>query len=158
MKDYIINVFSVVIIAVILSLLIPKGRMAKSIKSILTCVISLVIIMPFSKLNYGEFLDNLSSTQDINYQIDYLDYVYEKKNLNYEKNIDEILSEYSILNAKSKIKYSVNEKNEYLPISVNINLANANYDIPSYNNNKIKIIEKIQILLNIEKEYVNFDE
>ena len=158
MKDYVINVFSVVIIAVILSLLIPKGKMAKSIKSILTCVISLVIILPFSKLNYDEFLDNLSSTQDINYQIDYLDYVYEKKNQNYEKNIDEILSEYSILNAKSKIKYSVSEKNEYVPISVNINLANANYDIPNYNNNKIKIIEKIQILLNIEKEYVNFDE
>ena len=158
MKDYVINVFSVVIIAVILSLLIPKGKMAKSIKSILTCVISLVIIMPFSKLNYSEFLDNLSSTQDINYQIDYLDYVYEKKNINYEKNIDEILSEYSILNANTKIKYNVNEKNEYAPITVNVDLSNANYDISSLNNNKIKIIEKIQILLNIEKECVNFNE
>ena len=91
MKNYVINIFSVVILAIILSLLLPKGKMTKSIKSIFIFVISLVIIMPFSRINYEQLLENLSSySYEINYQTDYLNFFNDKKNQNNEKNIDKI--------------------------------------------------------------------
>ena len=159
MKNYVMNVFSVVILAVIFSLLIPKGKMSKSIKGIFIFVISLVIITPFSKISYEDILNGLSlDSYEINYQNDFLDYYNDKKNKNFEKNIDEILSNFSIINANVKIEYIVNENCEYVATNVFIELKNANYNKNELQSNKTLITEKIQKLLNLEKERIAINE
>ena len=111
MSSWVLSITSIVILTSIISMILPEGRLNKSIKSIFSLLVVLVIIQPFFTLTGKDIdFDTIFSENNITLQVDYLEYIQSQKITNYQNNCQKILKNYGIDSASVDINYTVNNK------------------------------------------------
>lgn len=92
MSGYILNVVGAIVIATIASLIIPSKKTGKMIEGIIKLCVLLVMVSPIINLTEGIKLDEIFTTEaTINYDSEYLEYVYKNKALQDEKDLKTII-------------------------------------------------------------------
>lgn len=159
MKNYVINIFSVVILIAIFTLILPNGKMQKHVKSIFAVIISFVIISPILTLGKEDFNSIITSTEfTFDFDKNYLNYVWEIKNNENKDKIIKILNGFGINEPKVEIQYIVTSDGNYEVLNTSVDLISANYDEEDFSTKKIEIVEQISSILNVKKDKVIFYE
>ncbi len=138
-SGWIISIAAVVIIGVILDLIMPDGELNKYIRSIISLVIVLVIVLPLPKLINGDF--NLKKHLSTDIEIDEnLLFAVNKEKVEYaEKSLQELLKNAGFENVKVSISADYNS----LEIKINaifVDLSKLVLKDSSLNINKYQTI------------------
>lgn len=153
MSSWVLSIASIVILTSLITMILPEGKLNKSIKSIFSLLVVLVIIQPFLSFSGNhENLDSIFNGNELNLQTEYLDYIESQKITNYQKNCQKILANYGIEGASVDINYTVIDKHVVIE-KVLINLTNNTNS--SINKETIeKVIIDISLYLNLTEEKV----
>lgn len=156
MKDWITSVVVTVVLASILSLILPDGKTGKSVKSVLAFITLYVFIAPLLSLENMDLSFNFfENNQEIVLQTKYLDSVFDKRNAYYQDYIKNELNNSGVINAEVKILYDYNDNFEYCPKKVELNLQNS---VIKPNLTHIDIIEKTkQIFHGLTSKKIDFE-
>ena len=159
MQAYITSVFSAVLIATIISMIVPNKKLFKFIKSFLSIFVMIVILKPILYYN-GEFITNgVMETNyifsDLTKEKEYITFIYDKKN---EENVSvcsKILNDLELYDTKTLINYQIDEDMQYKIKNIKIFLSKTEFN----NTKQHKIIietavNKISETFSIEKEKI----
>ncbi len=122
MKEWVIRVIITVFSFSVISLILPNGSVSKFIKQLFSVLMIFIIIQP---LFSAENLSIDKNNQNLSYQVDYIEYVNNKKVQSFTKKIDEILNELGIENSEIEILYYADENNKFNFDKVVVNLRNC---------------------------------
>jgi len=156
MKEWLLSIVAGVIITILVVSILPNGKSTKTIKSILSCLIAIIIIKPIFNINLENFnLFDFFEPKEIVLDKDYLDFFYSKS-----KNEQEIYCAKLIENIGIKdsiVKIECDSSNEiYLIKSVSVNIKNS---VINQELEHIDIIEKIKdnlsTYLQVDKKIIN---
>ena len=126
MKSWIISLGCIIIISALITMLLPEGKLGKFIKYYFSLIIMIVIIQPISKINnYNLNYDSIFNEKQINIQLDYLEYVTEKRINNHILDCKKIAENLGIRDVLIDINYNIDEKGEIILNKVYINLKNS---------------------------------
>lgn len=125
MKNWILNVVSIIFIIVIFSIFLPESRVGKYAKSILSVFILIITISPIIKNDFSRIEEEVVFNEDYLIQEDYLYYINDYKvNLIKEK-CNKLLIELDISNAVLDVEYNINDAYNVEIKKVNINLSES---------------------------------
>lgn len=125
MKNWILNVVSIIFIIVIFSIFLPESRVGKYAKSILSVFILIITISPIIKKDFSRIEEEVVFNEDYLIQEDYLYYINDYKvNLIKEK-CNKLLIELDITNAVLDVEYNINDAYNVEIKKVNINLSES---------------------------------
>ena len=125
MKNWILNVVSIIFIIVIFSIFLPESRVGKYAKSILSVFILIITISPIIKKDFSRIEEEVVFNEDYLIQEDYLYYINDYKvNLIKEK-CNKLLIELDITNAVLDVEYIINDAYNIEIKKVNINLSES---------------------------------
>lgn len=125
MKNWILNVVSIIFIIVIFSIFLPESRVGKYAKSILSVFILIITISPIIKKDFSRIEEEVVFNEDYLIQEDYLYYINDYKvNLIKEK-CNNLLIELDITNAVLDVEYNINDAYNVEIKKVNINLSES---------------------------------
>ena len=125
MKNWILNVVSIIFIIVIFSIFLPESRVGKYAKSILSVFILIITISPIIKNDFSRIEEEVVFNEDYLIQEDYLYYINDYKvNLIKEK-CNKLLIELDITNAVLDVEYNINDAYNVEIKKVNINLSES---------------------------------
>ena len=126
MKSWIISLGCIIIISALITMLLPEGKLGKFIKYYFSLIIMIVVIQPISKINnYNLNYDFIFNEKQINIQLDYLEYVTEKRINNHILDCKKIAENLGIRDVLIDINYNIDEKGEIILNKVYINLKNS---------------------------------
>ena len=106
-KDWSLNVSATLVIAVIFSLLTPKGNMGKYLKIIIALFITLSLLLPITEFDFDEI--NFSGVSDLFGEESTNDDTYKKL---ITAQVDNVLKESNINSADISCKLKISEDNE----------------------------------------------
>lgn len=125
MKNWILNVVSIIFIIIIFSIFLPESRVGKYAKSILSIFTLIIIISPIYKKDFFRSEDEFVFNEEYLIQEDYLYYINDYKvNLIKEK-CNKILIDLDITNALMEVEYGINDSYNLEINKVNINLSES---------------------------------
>ena len=139
MKAWIISIVSVVLITSIVCLILPQGKMGRYVKNIFSILTILVIIKPIIYLKDSSFDFEQVSNGEVVIQTDFINYIYEKKVDEQEKNCIKIIENKGIKNANVDITFSV----ENLDIKIRLVQIKLNNSVIISDKQHIDIKEEI---------------
>ncbi len=156
MQNWIISIIGGVILTTIVSFLLPEKSTAKTIKSVFSILLLLIIFKPLVNIDVKNLsFDNLFNGKDIALQEDYLDFYNEKLNVEKEEKCNKIVYNFGFKNGETKIEYKTLKDGSYKIEKVKIFL---NSSVINKNQEHIDIIEELRDnvmkFLSIEKNLV----
>lgn len=147
MKSWLLSILGAVFLISITSMLLPEGRIKKSVTSVYSLIIFIIILKGLSLISINIF----SNDFEVELQDNLLNYVEnENRKIKEEEGIN-ILENYGIKNSLLTIIYGLDEDNLNVPKSVIINLRSA---VIISTSEHIDIIDKAQKSI---AEYFNVD-
>ncbi|MBR2498280.1 MAG: stage III sporulation protein AF [Clostridia bacterium] len=152
MKSYVSNLIISSFVFTIFILIIPSGKMTKSVKTTIGLILIILVFSPLVKLkNIDINMNDFIFKDDIEIQTNFIEYVYQEKAKSLENNCENISKELGVSNAEFSVVYAINVENQFEVEYIEINLKNAviNSEIEHIN-----IIEKVK--KNIS-EYLDID-
>ena len=156
MNQWLYSIVVSVIITTIISMILPDGKLRKTIQCIFSIVLILIVINPIlnaNKKSYS-FISNDYVIEN-NISTEYLNFIYDIKSECMSNDCIEILSENGISNAEILVNYAINEDYSFSIKLINVNLSNA---VISSNKEHIVVIEEVKSILsnelNIKKDKV----
>lgn len=159
MKNWIFSIVVNAIFSSIISLILPDGKTSKTIKSIISLLLVIVILQPVINLSNDEILLGDLYGNEVIIQTSYLDYFNKKTISEKEKYCAELLSKYGIDNSLVDIIFETDDKNTIIIKKIQINLKNSG--IYSDKDN-IYIIARaknaIKDFLSVKEEQIEFYE
>ena len=154
MQNWLISIIGAVIISTIATFVMPIGRTNKAVKSVFSILLILIIFKPVFNINISD-ITKIFTENNVNLQLDYVEYFNKEKNKSNEKLCNSLLYEYNFTNATTSIEYKTLTEGVYKIEKVKIFL---NLKVIKENNEHINIIDelrdKIKEILCIEKEQV----
>ena len=145
MKEWIISIGATIIITSVASMILPQGKMGAYVKAIFSFLLVLVILKPLMIVNLDEYtIENYLSTNTIEYQIEYLNFVINKRIIEHEEKCNEIIEKAGVKEAKTTINYAVNVNFDIVINKVEINMEKAVFISEKEH---INIIEEIKTAL-----------
>lgn len=121
-STWVLSIAGIICISVLLELVMPEGQMNKYIKNIFSFVIILVIILPLPKLmNKNIDLSSMFQYQEIQLQEDFLEEINGSKLSSLQKTIEKDLSDLGYTGIKISISADIfDEKIDYKRVYVNL--------------------------------------
>ncbi len=156
MQEWLKQIIATTLLSMILSLIIPEKKMGKSIKMMLSILVSVVVINPLTNFNFDNLSDIFNNqNSELIYQNTYLEYVYQQKIDNYEQLAVNTLNSNGIKSANVSISQVANKDMVFMIENIQVDLSVA--VIKNYDEN-IDIIELVKSLMSqtfsVEKEAV----
>lgn len=141
MSGYVLSILGIVLLGIIIDVIIPSGNINKYIKSIFSIFIIAVIISPVVKFLSNKSGFKLDYT---NYEIDIelVEYIYKKRTENEETKIEEYLSNEGFNHVDIVINFSINN-NEIEYNSCKVNLENLVISADKQHINKYEFIKNV---------------
>ena len=139
MKAWIISIVSVVLITSIVCLILPQGKMGRYVKNIFSILTILVIIKPIIYLKNSSFDFEQVANGEVVIQTDFINYIYEKRVDEQEKNCIKIIENKGIKNVNVDITFSV----ENLDIKIRLVQIKLNNSVIISDKQHIDIKEEI---------------
>ena len=158
MWEWVFNVSVVIILTIIISILMPEGKLTGIINLVLSISIVFIIIKPLNSLEITNVFDDVSFVQDMNIDYSFAEFSNYLRGENIKNICKKTLNNegYSVNNIE--LTYDENEFSHFVIKSVKINLSNEGINS---NNTHIDIIEKIKNtlsnLLAVDKEVVKVE-
>ena len=153
MKSWVLSVGAAIIITTIITIILPEGKLGKTIKFVFSIMVMLIMIKPIVYIKNKDFnIDTSLVYNEINYQNDYLSYISKTKAAKFEQNCNKILENNGINNADVLIEYSEDGQGGLIIECVKINLFNVNDD-----NTQIltkTVINEIKNFLNVDEKII----
>lgn len=153
MKSWVLSVGAAIIITTIITIILPEGKLGKTIKFVFSIMVMLIMIKPIVYIKNNDFnIDTSLVYNEINYQNDYLSYISKIKAAKFEQNCNKILENNGINNADVLIEYSEDGQGGLIIECVKINLFNVNDD-----NTQIlteTVINEIKNFLNVDEKII----
>lgn len=152
MKSYVSNLIISSFVFTIFILIIPSGKMTKSVKTTIGLILIILVFSPLVKLkNIDINMNDFIFKNELEIQTNFIEYVYQEKAKSLENNCENISKELGVSNAEFSVVYAINVENQFEVEYIEINLKNAviNSEIEHIN-----IIEKVK--KNIS-EYLDID-
>ncbi len=157
MNGYVLSILGVVVAGIIIDIIIPSGQINKYIKSIFSIFVVAVILSPvitFFHENQGFQL----KYEDYEIEQTLHNYITKQKISSMEKSILKDLEKSGYKNIDIKISYSVNDnKLELYSCTVNLKNLVITSDKPHINKYEF-IIEVVSTYTNLTDEVIIFDE
>lgn len=157
-KEWITAVCAVIVFTTVITIIIPNGRTAKTIKNVFAVLIILVLVSPLYKMKDRSFsIDNFLFNGEVVVQEEYLDYIENKKVNTYKDDCLKILSENGVEGAEIGLEYVIDENYVFSIKTVSVNLKNA---VIKSNDKHIVIIEKCKndiakhLQINVSEVYI----
>lgn len=152
MKEWLLSVFSAVLIVSLICLILPKGKLSKFAKPFISLIIILIILTPI--LNVNEFYENIMDINGVSVEIDteFLQYITTSKIDFYTENCVKIAQKNGINGSDILIEYNVNNDSKVLVTGVSVSLKNA---VITSENEHIVILQRLKEELS---EYLGIDE
>lgn len=144
MKAWVIGILVNVFFITVLSLILPEGKMVKSIKSVVSLLLVIVIVQPVLRLKDINLDLGQVFNKEVVLQNNYLEYIHFKKVENYEKSCVLLLEKVGIYQAKVDVIYKINEDNEINVKKIQINLKNS---VIKSDKDHIDIIDEAKLLI-----------
>lgn len=160
MKEFLLSISSIILIFSILNLILPHGKISKSISSVFGILLLLVIIKPIINLKEsGSILYNFTENNEIVIDEEYLYYVTHSRVNQIKNNVNNILNENGIEKSVITIDYDVDEDFSIKINKIYVDLRNS---VIISNKEHIDVIEsvlkEITSKINIEKNMVEIYE
>lgn len=157
MSGYVLSILGIVLIGVIIEVVIPTGNISKYIKSIFSIFVVAVILSPV--INFISNKNNFKLTYT-DYQLDseLIEYIYSNRVKNMETEIENYLQQEGFSNIDIKIVFSI-ENNEITYKNCNVNLQNMEISADKQHINKYEFIKDVVInYTNLTDEEIIFYE
>ncbi len=160
MKSWILSVCCISLFTTVFSLLLPKGKLEKTIKSVFSLLVLFIMLQPLINIKFNDIdLGYIFSSSEIYYQNDFIDYVNREKVYLLENNCQKIIEEQGIPNTKVIIEYTNSNDGQVILEKVFLNFSNSEF---IENKEHIYLIDKaknaVVEYLNVSKEMVVIDE
>ena len=123
MNDWILSLAIVILIIAIISLILPEGKMGKTVKGFFSLIIILIMIKPILNFNGDKLLNYQVNVNSNESQDQYLNYVFRQKATNYQNLCNKIAINNGINAMQTRIEYSVNDKYEFEIKNVKIEIS-----------------------------------
>ena len=156
-KTYIYSLGIIVIIVTILSLLLPKGKVNKVIKLVLSLVVALSLFRPLLALtdDYNVY----QSLNDFNVQEDFIELSRQAEIKSKTNVCKALITAIGVENPDVEIKYTTSDSNNILINKIIINLENSVIKVDKENINiKDDIKNAITTYLNVKADVVEIYE
>ena len=139
MSGYILSILGIVLLGVIIDVIVPSGSINKYIKSVFSIFVVAVIISPVIKFISNKNGIKLNYS---NYEMDkkLIEYIFEKRTENEENKIEKYLQEEGFDKVDININFSINN-NELEYISCEINLTKLVISADKQHINKYEFIK-----------------
>lgn len=127
MKNYLISVITIALIISIITVILPRGKLSKYVKSVCSFILAFSIVSPL--MNFNEYgYTNIFTEHDyeIKLQEEYITYVFESKKTDDYKKIEQILNNNGINYSDIKIEYNVTDKTDFYPKKISVKLLKIN--------------------------------
>ncbi len=144
MGEWILRICAISLIASIILLLLPQGKMTKYIKVVFSVLIAVSIFSPFINFDFSQFNYN-ANYEDVSVVPDeeYIRYFYQKQISKKEENAENILTSIGIFNADITIDYCISEQHEIAISLIEINFQNAVFNSNELHKDIIEDARKI---------------
>ena len=141
MSGYILSILGIVLLGVIIDVIVPSGNINKYIKSVFSIFVVAVIISPV--INFISNKNGIKLNYS-NYEMDkkLIEYIFEKRTENEENRIEKYLQEEGFDKVDININFSINN-NELEYISCEINLTKLAISADKQHINKYEFIKEI---------------
>lgn len=162
-SNWVLSITGVVCLSVIVELVMPDGQMNKYIKSIMSFLLTLIILLPVPKL--------LNSKRDYSNLLDFEESIVADENYLYQLNLDKVnslkediekdISSHGYKNVSVYISCDIFANNlTFSSISVDLSNLVISENAEHKDISKIRkdIAEIIQLYINLNEEAVLFDE
>lgn len=152
MKEWLLSVFSVVLIVSLICILLPKGKLSKFAKPFISLIIIMIILTPILSVN--EYFEKFIDVRDVSVEIDteFLQYITISKIDLYTENCIKIAQKNGINGSEILIEYIDNNDSTVLITGVSVNLKNA---VITSESEHIVILQRLKKELS---EYLVIDE
>ena len=147
MNGYILTILGIVIAGLLIDIILPFGSINKYIKGVYSLFVVAVLVNPIVKF-LKRTQDFTISYEEYNINKDLLDYIYNKKVLSLETDLEEILSNNGFSNIDITLEFSI-QNNELTYNSCKVNLKNLVISADKQH------INKYEFITNIVKENTN---
>ncbi len=156
MNEWALSLAIVIFVVTVLTIILPEGKLGKTVKGFLSFVIILIMIKPILNVDKISLEFYYQSGDFFNQsQIQYLDYIFSQKVTNYQNLCDEIANNCGIKGGQTRIEYIVNENNVFQIAKVNIFIAEKQeFDNVQLDNKIDCVINEIANKLMIDKNVV----
>ena len=157
MKEWILSIWSFLILVSVITLFIPNKSVKKILKSIFIVILTVLIIKPFVK--YKSIDSFIKDNNIFELNDSFIEKTENKRITELEKSLEEYLSNKSFPDLKIDIAYLIDEDYSINILKVNVNLEKSG--IKNDKDNKLvidKITDEIIYMLNVKKEDVVFRE
>ncbi len=152
MKTWATNLIISSFIFTILVLILPNGKISKTVKTTFGMIMILLVFNPIISLkNINININDFLVFSNFQVQTNYLEYLYQEKAKSLEINCECIAEQLGIKMAEFNIVYTMGDKNQFNVEYAQMNLENA---VINSENEHIIIIDKVK--KNVS-EYLNID-
>ena len=158
-SSWILSIAGICLLSVVVDLILPKGKMNKTIKNVFSYIVILIVLAPLPKLVNSNFnIEQVFDYVEFNVQGDYIYNLNQAKIDKYANIIDERITQSGIHGAIVSISANIFDTNlkidavyvDLYNIVINENLKNK--DI------KMEVLNIVKEVLNIKEECVVFYE
>jgi hypothetical protein len=125
-------------------LILPEGKTSKTIKSVVSLLLVVVIVQPILRLKDANFSLGQVFDEEVVLQNDYLEYIHFKKVEHYEKTCISLLEKLGVYQAEVDVIYEIDDNNEINLKKIQINLKNS---VIKSDKDHIDIIDEAKLLI-----------
>ena len=147
MKVWLLGLFSITILSVMVSVLLEKNRLYKTIQGILTLLLATTIATPFFSLQSGNFTFHAEDTLALS--SDYESRIQALKTTYLEEQCQKVVSKQGI---DSKVTLLIDYKSGGKVVTANVYLKN--YGINEKDENIVKIRKNLAEYCNVKEERI----
>lgn len=151
MIEWVISVSSVVVFNVLITLILPSGKLSNYISFILAILFVFVMVKPIFSFDVGEIFNNTTSIDNIDINYEFLSYTNQLKAKNKEENCIKILEDRGYDVQCAKIDY---DKDNYEHLVIKKVEIFLNIEVINSNNSHIDINDEIKTLVS---KYLDID-
>ena len=152
MKNWIVSIVVNLFFISVMSMIMPKGKMATAFKSVTSLLVIIIIIQPIFELKKIDFNFGNIFNYEMDLQTNYLSYVQKTTIENYEKQGKKIVEDCGISCADVNFVYELDSYFQIKIIKIQINLKNS---VINENEERINIIKKTKVAI---KNFFQIDE
>ena len=139
MREWVISVFSLVMISVLSGYIIPEGKLNGFLKGLFSIIISIAIVSPVLKIDFSNFSFE-NATVEIPFQKNYIEFIFDKKTEYIKENVKKVLEGYDCFESVT-IEYEIDKFYNYVIKKVVVDLNNS---VINSNEEHIDIIEDVK--------------
>ncbi len=152
MKEWLLSVFTAVLIVSVIFIILPQGKLSKFVKPFVSMIVILIVLSPVINVdgNFGVDFDSESASVEID--TEFLNYIAKAKIDFYTENCIKTAQKNGINGSEILIEYNAAIDGAIIITGVSVNLKNA---VISSESEHIVILQKLKRELS---EYLGIDE